>query len=186
MTMNDDKFWIVVSGGPVKPVQKVMALGGRPWDIEWSISPDVSSNIDGFNITIGKYVRTTGEQPSQNRKIEEFWRVSGIPGSVRNIRYGTAIPEATATTARPLENAIYVVKITAISSITEGLRMETGAGVAVIKLSLGSDTETTESRSSAAKESEQKKPAGERPVLITNDILMNLLDLSEDEPRKES
>ena len=91
---------------------------------------------------------------------------------------------AKAGNQKSLENAIYVVKITAISSITEGLRVEIGAGVAVIKLNLEADAKG--GLSTETKQTVPKKPAGEQPVLITNDILMNLLDLSEDEPRKES
>lgn len=178
MAIEKEKFLIIVKSGQLKPQQRTVSLGGQEWEIEWSTSSNVPMSIDFFNLTVGKYSRT-GEGQTDVKKIEEYWRVTGIPGHARKIRYGSSVPHATSTSAKPVEDGIFVVKITGMSTITEGLHAESGAGLAVIKLVLGNPNE------SVSESSGSKVIRGDQPVVITNDLLMNLLDLSEDEESRK-
>ena len=182
MALEKEKFLIIVKSGALKPQQKTLSLGGQPWEIEWSTSSNVPMSIDFFNITVGKYLRTTTEQQDV-KKIEEYWRITGIPGHARKIRYGSNVPNATSTSAKPIEDGIFAVKITGMSTITEGLHAESGAGLAVIKLMLGMADTLTDSVSGAV---ESKVARSNQPVVITNELLMNLLDLSEDEESRKN
>ena len=82
-----------------------------------------------------------------------------------------------------MEDGIFVVKITGMSTITEGLHAESGAGLAVIKLVQGMADTLTDPVSGGV---ESKVARSDQPVVITNELLMNLLDLSEDEDRKDA
>jgi hypothetical protein len=182
MAIEKEKFLIIVKSGVLKPQQKTVSLGGQPWEIEWSTSSNVPMSIDFFNMTVGNYSRT-GEGQTDVKKIEEYWRVTGIPGHARKIRYGSNVPDATSTSAKPVEDGIFVVKITGMSTITEGLHAESGAGLAVVKLVQGNIADTAELASSAAREFLVAR--SDQPVVITNELLMNLLDLSEDEESRK-
>lgn len=179
MVHENDKFLITVKSGKVRPQQRTLSLGGQPWDVEWSTSPDVPMSIDFFNLTVGKYSRETNDLQEDVKKIEEYWRVTGIPGHARKIRYGLNAPDSTSTAAKSLDDGIYVIKITGMSTITEGLHAETGVGMAVIKLALG----TSETADTSARETTpipQHPTGSDQPVKITNETLMHLLKLSEE------
>ncbi|MBL7996732.1 hypothetical protein JNM05_15305 [bacterium] len=180
MATEKDKFLIIVKSGTVKPQQKTISLGGQPWELEWSTSSDVPMSIDFFNLTVGKYSRTTNDRQEQVKKIEEYWRITGIPGHARKIRYGFNAPESTSTPAKKIEDGIYVVKITGMSTITEGLHAETGVGMAVIKLALGSIEPAESSASHVEDKSSEPNTDSDRPVTITNEVLVNLLKLTEE------
>ncbi|MBL7958896.1 hypothetical protein JNL27_01525 [bacterium] len=180
MVNEKDKFLIIVKSGTVKPQQKTISLGGQAWELEWSTSSDVPMSIDFFNLTVGKYLRTTNDRQEQVKKIEEYWRITGIPGHARKIRYGFNASESTSTPAKKIEDGIYVVKITGMSTITEGLHAETGVGMAIIKLALGSIEPAASSATDAAEKSSASGTDSDRPVTITNEVLMNLLKLTEE------
>ncbi len=182
MVLEKEKFLIIVKSGALKPQQRTLSLNGQPWEIEWSTSSNVPMSIDFFNMTVGKYSRA-GEGQADTKKIEEYWRVTGIPGHARKIRYGSNVPDATSTSAKPVEDGIFVVKITGMSTITEGLHAESGAGLAVIKLVQGIADTLTDPVSGGV---ESKVARSDQPVVITNELLMNLLDLSEEEDRKDA
>ncbi len=181
MAGEKEKFLIVVKSGAIKPQQRTIALEGQPWDLEWSTSSDVPMSIDFFNLTVGKYLRAAGEQQGQNKKIEECWRVTGIPGHARKIRYGSNMPDATSTQAKPLEDGIYVVKITGMATITEGLHAESGIGMAAVRLS--PDTPASQGTPASSISNTRKSTAENgQPVIITNDLLASLLDQTEEDP----
>ena len=180
-----EKFLIVVKNGAVRPQQRTVSLGGQPWDIEWSTSSNVPMSIDFFNITVGKYIRSS-EAKQDVKKIEECWRITGIPGHARKIRYGMNVPDATSTSAKPLEDGIFVIKITGMSTITEGLHAESGVGLAVIKIAQGVGAADTPTESAVSGTPESKVARGDQPVVITNELLKNLLDLSEDEESRKN
>lgn len=180
MANEKDKFLIVVKSGVVKPQQKTILPGNQPWELEWSTSSNVSMTIDFFNLTVGKYLRSTNEQQQEVKKIEEYWRVTGIPGHARKIRYGQSLADSTSTSAKPMTDGIYVVKITGMSTITEGMHAESGVGIAVVKIVKESVHAEESSAPAAAHIQNLHKTEQDQPVTITNDVLMNLLKLSEE------
>lgn len=186
MSSEKNKFLIVVKSGIIKPQQKTISLGGQPWELEWSTSSDVPMSIDFFNLTIGKYIRKADEQKQDAKTIEEYWRVTGIPGHARKIRYGFNAPESTSTSAKPIEDGVFVVKITGMSTITNGLHAESGVGMAVFKLTQGA----TDSKEHIPIEATKRSPGNadnNQPVVITNEVLRTLLNLSEEgEPTKDT
>lgn len=180
MASEKDKFLIVIkgSGTTLKPQHKTVNAD-EYWDIEWSTATTVPMMIDFFNITIGRIVRS--ETDPHKKSIEEVWRVTGIPGHARKIRYGISLPETTSIGAKPLDQGHYVVKINGMTNITEGLQVEAGVGVAIINLKKGE---------TVAVETPQPKPNAEaaaptmetsNDVQITNATIVKLLKLSEED-----
>jgi hypothetical protein len=178
--MAEEKFLIQIRDSVTKPQQKTVVLDGEPWDIEWSTTSSVSMRIDSFNLTIARYKVS---EENQKKTAEEWWRVTGIPGHVRKIRYGTNLPESTSTQPRVLRNGIYAIKISGMSIITEGLFAETSVGVALIKLVENSVPETTvknvKNQSEPAKT--ETEDSESLPITITNEALKNLFALMEED-----
>ncbi len=167
MTRAQEKFLIQVKPHDAvqKPQQKTLQLSPDGWEIAWSTATNVPMMIDSFNITVGRYLKE--ESVNGKKKIEEYWRTMGIPMTNRKIKYGQVLPESTSTSPKPLTEGVYVVKIAGMSSVAEGLNVESGVGVAVIKLV------------EATKEEMAQIMANEHPkgVIITNEALLNLFEI---------
>lgn len=180
MASEKDKFLIVVKGSgiAVKPQHKTVNAD-EFWDIEWSTATTVPMMIDFFNITIGRIVRL--ETDPHKKSIEEVWRVTGVPGHARKIRYGVGLPETTSTGAKPLAQAHYVVKINGMTNITEGLQVEAGVGVAIINLKKGETPVEEKPPSQPEPEISSPKKEALSDVQITNATIVELLKLSEED-----
>ncbi len=192
MSLQTEKFLIQLraSSGKPKPHNRTISLRGEPWDIEWSTHVEIPMEIDYFNITIGRYIRSeTENDENAPKKIEEYWRVTRIPQANRKITYGVNPSEAISIPAKPMEDGIYVIKITGMTNLAAGLEVMTAVGLAIVKLSTKVTPESqpeeitlTESSSepkvtvSATKE---QKPAG--PISITGKTISRILDVLEDE-----
>lgn len=170
------KFLIVVrqASDQNKPQQKSLTLGERPWILEWSTAKDLSMTIDFFNLTIGRVRHENGQ-----KRIDEVWRVTHIPGHERKIVYGENMADTTSTKAKDLQTGLYVVKLTGITSIAEGLRIQSGIGVAIFNIRVGSANSDAVEQADAPKETVVQTENG-KPVRITNATLASLLDLAED------
>lgn len=169
--MNANKFLILVrlAEDQAKPQQKSLTVSDDSWVIEWSTSPSISMTVDFFNLTVGRALPGDGK-----KKLEEVWRVTHIPGHDRKIRYGENVATTTSTQAKPIENGVYIVKITGITSIAEGLRVEAGVGVAVFTIGIAENGSKAVDDGSGGQESESTVPAK-----IVNDTLRSLLDLAD-------
>jgi hypothetical protein len=169
------KFLIVVRqvSDQNKPQQKSLALGDRPWILEWSTAKDLTMTVDFFNLTIGRVRHENGQ-----KRIDEVWRVTHIPGHERKIVYGENMTDTTSTKAKEIQDGLYVVKLTGITSIAEGLRVQSGVGVAIFNIRMSPASGESVTASTAPKETIQTDNG--KPVRITNPTLSSLLDLAED------
>jgi hypothetical protein len=179
--MAEERFLIHIMDSVSKPQQATMALDRQLWDVEWSTSSGVSMRIDSFNLTVAKI-----SMEGNKRRAEEYWRVTGIPGHARKIRYGLNLLESTSTPPKVLTDGIYAVKISGMSAITEGMLAETGVGIAVVKLiqTAGGEKSVTTESMSGAPETGLRPNDESFPVTITNEALKNLLALTEDDEFK--
>ncbi|HMW34623.1 MAG TPA: hypothetical protein PLG25_12270 [bacterium] len=158
-----------------KPQQRGMTVPEENWEIEWSTVADVPMMIDYFTITVGRYL----PEESQNgrKRIEECWRASMIPGSVRKIRYGQHHETAITTPAKPLTDGIYVIKISAIAHLSDELMAEGGIGLAIFKLHVIPDANKNQPGSAEASPNNASKPSAENPIVITSETLRRLFDI---------
>jgi hypothetical protein len=179
-----DKFLILIKphGTGLKPQQKTLRLPDRNWEIEWSTASAVSMTIDFFNLTVGRVLSSGGE-----RKIEECWRVTHVPGYARKVRYGVNLPETTSTSAKPLADGLYLVKLTGMSIITEGLHVESGVGAAIVRLTVGSPivVEETAQHDSTPAGGILGLDKGESPVKITSKTVLRYFNLSEEDDEEK-
>ncbi len=168
------KFLIVVrqTSDQTRPQQKSLTLGDRPWVLEWSTAPDISMTVDFFNLTIGR-VRYENEQ----KRIDEVWRVTHIPGHERKIVYGENMADTTSTQSKELQDGVYVVKLTGITSIAEGLRIQSGVGVAIFNIH--ADSSAAPSSNEVESEKEAETQDDDKLIRISNSTLSHLFDLSE-------
>ncbi len=152
-----------------KPQQKTMPLLPDGWEIGWSTATNVPMMIDYFNVTVGRYLKEESE--GGKKKIEDYWRASQIPPHFRKIKYAQILSGSTTTQPKPLIEGIYVVKIAGMSAVAEGLNVESGIGIAIIKLLRATDAEMAQIMAN-------EHPKG---VVITNDALLNLFEILDNE-----
>lgn len=192
MTLQTEKFLIQLraSSGKPKPHNRTVSLRGQTWDIEWSTHVEIPMEIDYFNITIGRYLKSESESDENaQKKIEEYWRVTRIPQANRKITYGVNPAEATSIPAKPLEDGIYVIKITGMTNLAAGLEVMTAVGLAIVKLSTQvtpedqpdeiAFTENTAEPKTTKTPAIEQKPAG--PISVTGKTISKILDVLEDE-----
>lgn len=194
--MDDEKFLIILkppAAGQSKPQQKSIWLNGEVWDIEWSTAKDIPMTVDFFNLTIGRVIRDPNAPADTPKKIEEVWRVTGIPGHSRKLRYGSNDPQATATQAKSLENGIYVVKVAGMTGISSGLNVESGVGAAIVNLNKEADwagdllmtaDETSEQKSKSKTSKQAAADQSASGVQITNETVLRLFKIFEEENLK--
>lgn len=187
MASETDKLLIHIKphGTVVKPQQRSWKLDETGLEIEWSTASNVPMTIDFFNITIGRIIQSGG--PS-SRKIEESWRVTHVPGHARKILYGANPPEATSTSAQPLMQGLYVIKITGMSALAEGLHVESGMGAMLITLTEEAgpaDMDMDDTARSVPSKQTSHIHADATPVRIVNETVLKFLTLI-DEDEQES
>lgn len=192
-----EKFLIQLRASSVKtkPQNQTIELQGKPWEIEWSTHVEIPMEIDYFNLTIGRAIKQENEETENAQpKIEEFWRVTRIPQANRKIIYGTNPSEATSTPAKPLEDGIYIIKITGMTNLAAGLEVMTAVGLAVIKLYLQTKTQTptpeyTDKESSAetptaATAPKQEESSTPSPVKLTGKTISTIFDILDKEDKE--
>lgn len=194
MSSNPEKFLIQLRASSVtpKPQNKTMTLGGQPWDLFWSTHVEIPMEIDYFNVTVGRYIKSDAPAgDSAQKKIEEYWRVTHIPQGNRKITYGVNPADATSTPPKPLEDGIYVIKITGMTTLAAGLEVQTAVGLAVIKLTMKEELQETEPSEIAISENPNGKQNGDRPkdngmnasgqAAVTGKTLSKIFDVLDEE-----
>ena len=164
---DNERFRILIkaAGTIDKPQRQTVRLTDEPWTIEWSTSTSVSMSIDYFNMTIGRLAKDTDGK----KMVEEQWRLTRVPGHERKIKYGAKMNDVTSTDAKPLSEGVYIVKISAMSSLTMDMDVEYGVGIAVIKMVPPGTVEIKAVKKTST------DPRG--PVTITNETVIHLMDL---------
>ncbi len=198
MSSNPEKFLIQLRASAVtpKPQNKTLSLGGQPWDLFWSTHVEIPMEIDYFNITIGRYIKS-GADTDENaqKKIEEYWRVTRIPQGNRKITYGFNPADATSTPAKPLEDGIYVIKITGMTNLAAGLEVQTAIGLAIVKLAVtdiqeAEPVEQTKPESLPENKDDMIQPVKEYkssgPVTVTGKAISKILDVLDEEDNQPS
>lgn len=189
MANEPGKFLIVLRTGSSKPrpQHQSLHLAGKPWLIEWSTHSEIPMAIDYFNITIGRYLKsdTLNEDGTPQKRIEEYWRLTGISPGTRKIQYGINPPEATSTPAKPLEDGIYAIKITGMTILAVGLEVQTAIGIGLVKIeTAGTAAETgSEIPEAADVQTSAVKPeeAAHTQVAVTGETITKLLNILDDE-----